>query len=60
MSKTNVNILSMTGLLLSTLSYGSIDAIQLPIGKRLKTLEGTQRRIEISSRIREVPYNPQI
>jgi len=50
----------MAELLPSTLSCGSFDAIQLPIGKHLKTLERTQRRIEISSRIREVPYNPQI
>jgi hypothetical protein len=40
--------------MLSNLSRGSLDAIQLPIGKRLKMLELAHRRIAISSRIREV------
>jgi hypothetical protein len=54
MSKTTANILSMAGLLPSTLPCSSFDAIQLPIGKRLKTLERAQRRIAISSRIHEI------
>jgi hypothetical protein len=45
----------MAELLPSTLSCVSFDAILLPNGKRLKTLERAQRRIAISSRIREVP-----